>query len=296
MRYDEVLIPTDGSESAERAARYGQVLAEAYGASVHVLSVVDERDFDGVVDGDEADAGKTAAERTAQDAVERVAALFDGDVTTRVTVGIPSEEILAYVSETAIDLVAMGTHGRTGVERFLIGSVAERVVRHASVPVLTVRLSEAVSPWPPLEHILVPTDGSDASFQALPYAFDLADRFDALVEGLSIVDERTKASVYTVETALEEMVGGLEAMAETATERIEARAKAADVEVTTTVVDGIPSRTICAHAGESGADLVVIASHGRTGLSHYLLGSVAERVVRNSTVPVLTVPADVDSE
>ncbi|AUV83154.1 universal stress protein [Salinigranum rubrum] len=296
MTYDEVLIPTDGSESAERAARYGQVLAEAYGASVYVLSVVDERDFDGVVGGDEADAGKTAAERTAQDAVERVAALFEGNVTTRVTVGIPSEEILAYVSEAAIDLVAMGTHGRTGVERFLIGSVAERVVRHAEIPVLTVRLSDTASPWPPLERILVPTDGSDASFQALPHAFDLADRFDALVEGLSIVDERTKASVYTVETALEEMVGGLEAMAETATERIEARAKAADAEVTTTVVDGIPSRTICAHAEESGADLVVIASHGRTGLSHYLLGSVAERVVRNSTVPVLTVPADVDGE
>ncbi len=296
MMYDEILIPTDGSESAERAAQYGQVLVEAYGATVHVLSVVDERDFDGVADGDEADAGKTAAERTARDAVETVADLFDEDVTTRVTVGIPSEEILGYVSEAAIDLVVMGTHGRTGVERFLIGSVAERVVRHAAVPVLTVRLSEAISPWPPLERILVPTDGSDASFQALPYAFDLADRFDALVEGLSIVDERTKASVYTVETALEEMVGGLESMAETATERIEARAKAADTEVTTTVVDGIPSRTICTHAEESGADLVVIATHGRTGLSHYLLGSVAERVVRNSTVPVLTVPADPDGE
>ncbi|WP_372910926.1 universal stress protein [Salinigranum sp.] len=294
--FDEVLVPTDGSESAERAARYGRVLTAAYGATVHLLSVVDERDFDGVAGDEEPDAGRTAAEQTAHEAVDAAAALFDtDDVVTRVTVGVPSEAILAYVSEADVDLVVMGTHGRTGVERFLIGSVAERVVRHATVPVLTVRHSDAAPPAERVERILVPTDGSDASFQALPYAFDLAERFDAVVEGLSIVDERTKSSVYTVETALEEMVGGLETMAQTATDRVEARAHAADVEVTTTVVDGIPSRSICAHAEESGADLVVIASHGRTGLAHYLLGSVAERVVRNSTVPVLTVPSDVDA-
>lgn len=293
--FDEVLIPTDGSESAARAARYGVVLAEAYDAAVHVLSVVDERDYDGV-EAERVDAGKTAAEAQAGDAVDAVATLAGerGSVTTRLAVGVPSEEILRYVAEAGIDLVAMGTHGRTGAERFVIGSVAERVVRHADVPVLTVRVSDAAPSWPPLERILVPTDGSDASFAALPPAFDLAERFDAVVEALSIVDERSKASVYTVETALEEMVGGLEATATTATERIEARAHAADVEVTTTVVDGIPARTICAHAEESGADLVVLASHGRTGLAHYLLGSVAERVVRNSVVPVLTVPAGTD--
>lgn len=294
--FDEVLIPTDGSESAERAARYGQVLSEAYDATVHVLSVVDERDYDGV-ETDRVDAGKSAAEQQANDAVDAVAALVGdhGTVRTQITVGVPSEEILRYVADEGIDLVAMGTHGRTGAERFVIGSVAERVVRHADVPVLTVRVSDA-PPWPPLDRILVPTDGSDASFAALPAAFDLAERFDATVEALSIVDERSKASVYTVETALEEMVGGLEATAETATERIEARARAADVDVTTTIVDGIPSRTICAHAEESGADLVVLASHGRTGLAHYLLGSVAERVVRNSVVPVLTVPAVDDDD
>ena len=294
--FDEVLIPTDGSESAERAARYGQVLAEAYGATVHVLCVVDRRDYDGV-ETDGVDAGKTAAEQQASDAVDAVAALVGdhGTVRTQITVGVPSEEILRYVVEEGIDLVVMGTHGRTGAERFVIGSVAERVVRHADVPVLTVRVSDA-PPWPPLDRILVPTDGSDASFAALPAAFDLAERFDATVEALSIVDERSKASVYTVETALEEMVGGLEATAETATERIEARARAADVDVTTTIVDGIPSRTICAHAEDSGADLVVLASHGRTGLAHSLLGSVAERVVRNSVVPVLTVPAVDDDD
>jgi nucleotide-binding universal stress UspA family protein len=288
--FDEILIPTDGSESAERAARYGQVLAAAYGATVHVLSVVDDRDY-GAVEGTEADAGRSAAEQEATAAVDTVAALFaDDPVTTQVTSGVPSETILEYVSAEGIDVVVMGTHGRTGIDRFLIGSVAERVVRHADVPVLTVRSSETAPEWPPLDRILVSTDGSEASFRALPVAFDLAERFDAVIAGLSVVDERATENVYTVQTALEEMVGGLEATARTATERIESQAHAADVEVTTAVVDGIPSRTICAHAEASGADLVVLASHGRTGLAHYLLGSVAERVVRNSAVPVLTVP------
>ncbi|WP_161569878.1 universal stress protein [Salinigranum halophilum] len=299
--YDEVLIPTDGSESAERAAQYATVLAAAYDSTVHVLSVVDERDYDGV-EREGADAGKTAAEQQANEAVDAVAALVSreragGDrVTTRVTVGVPSEAILAYVDEAGIDLVVMGTHGRTGVERFLIGSVAERVVRHADVPVLTVRAADRLPSWEPIERLLVPTDGSEASFAALSHAFDIAARFDALVEGLAVVDERSKTSVYTVETALEEVVGGLEATAQNATEHLAGRAREHGVDVETSVVDGIPSRTICAHAETSGADLVVLASHGRTGLAHYLLGSVAERVVRNATVPVLTVPAPVRDE
>lgn len=291
--YDDVLIPTDGSASAERAARYGAVLAAAYGAGVHVLSVVDERDYDGVEDdGSAVDAGKTAAERNATRAVDAVADLVgNGDVTTHVTVGVPADAICAYAADADVSLVVMGTHGRTGLERFVIGSVAEGVVRHADVPVVTVRAGDAAPTWPPIERIVVPTDGSDASLAAFSHAFDLAERFDATVDGLSVVDERTKSNVYTVSTALEEMSGGLEASARAATDRLAAEAKTRGIDVTTSVVDGLPSRAICTHAESSDADLVVLATHGRTGLSHYLLGSVAERVVRNSTVPVCTVPA-----
>jgi nucleotide-binding universal stress UspA family protein len=253
----------------------------------------------------------TAAEREAYDAVDAVAALVepstdagdDGEVTdgpadtpptvtTEVRVGVPSEAILASAREAGTDLVVMGTHGRTGVERFLIGSVAERVVRHADVPVVTVRVSESAPSWPPVERIVVPTDGSEASFAAVPHALALAERFDALVEVVAVVDERSKERVYTVQTALEEVAGGLEATAQRATERVAAQARNRGLDVETTVVDGIPSRTVCAHAEASGADLVVLASHGRTGLAHYLLGSVAERVVRNSVVPVLTAPTE----
>jgi nucleotide-binding universal stress UspA family protein len=293
--YDEILIPTDGSDSAERAARHGAVLAEAYDATVHALSVVDERNYDGDLLGEEdaVEAGRTAAERDARRAVEAVAGIVGESVSvsTHVSVGVPSKAILAAVSDVDADLVVMGTHGRTGIERFVIGSVAEKVVRRADVPVLTVRAAEGAVAWPPIERILLPTDGSEASFAALPHAFDLADRFDATVEGLYVVDERAKSTFYDVETALEDVVGGLEAAAEAATDRIEREAADRGVSVSTTVIEGIPSKAICAHAEESAADLVVTSTHGRTGLAHYLLGSVAERVVRNSTVPVLTAPA-----
>jgi nucleotide-binding universal stress UspA family protein len=298
--YDQILVPTDGSGPSERAARYGAMLAEAYAAEVHALSVVDERDYDvDLVGGDDAlREGRASAEREARRAVGSIADLVGEErVTTDVRFGVPSETILAYAAEAGVDLVVMGTHGRTGVERFVIGSVAEKVVRRADVPVVTVRVAESGrEAGAPIERILVPTDGSDVSFSSLPHALDLAERFDARIEGLYVVDERTKSRFYNVGTALEDVAGGLESAAETATERLETTARDRGVEVSTTVIEGIPSRTICAHAEESGADLVAMASHGRTGLAHYLLGSVAERVVRNSTVPVLTAPVvDVES-
>jgi nucleotide-binding universal stress UspA family protein len=291
--YESVLIPTDGSDSARRAAERGVALADRYGAAVHVLSVVDERDYDtAVVDGETlVEEGRESAEGQARRAVAAVADLVEArEVTTRVEVGVPAETILAYVEAEGIDVVAMGTHGRTGVERFVIGSVAERVVRAADVPVLTVRATASTPSWPPVDRVLVPTDGSDAAVSAFPYAFDLAERFDATVDGLYVIDERTKSGYYDVATVLEDVAGGLEATAERATDRLRDAAADRGLEVTTDVVEGLPSEAICERAADTDADAIVMATHGRTGLERVLLGSVAERVVRNSTVPVLTTP------
>ncbi|MFB6103432.1 MAG: universal stress protein [Haloplanus sp.] len=293
--FEAVLIPTDGSEPAQRAAELGVSLAEAYGATVHAFSVIDEREYSTAVVGDETavDAGSTAAERAATRAVDAVAEIAD-DVatTTHVAVGVPTDAILDYVASNGIDLVAMGTHGRTGVERFVIGSVAETVVRRIEVPVLTVRATDDVPSWPPLDRIVCPTDGSDASFAALPVALDLAARFGAVVEGCYVVDERTKAGYYDAATAIEDVVGGLEATGEQAMDRIETAAADRGVEVATTVLEGLPSEAIRTHAEQSGAGLIVMSTHGRTGLRHALLGSVTERVVRNASTPVLSVPVD----
>ncbi|WP_254768619.1 universal stress protein [Salinilacihabitans rarus] len=131
--YQDVLVPTDGSDGTARAIDHGVNLARAFDATIHALSVVE----------DDADASTTG--RAATRAVERVAdeATAAGvDVVTATRPGTPHEEILAYADENDVDLTVMGTHGRTGVDRLVIGSVTERVVRNAEIPVLTIRMRE----------------------------------------------------------------------------------------------------------------------------------------------------------
>src|SRR6056297_189161 len=120
--YERILIPTDGSPSAEAAARHGIVIAEAFEASVHVISVVDDRVRSGRL-----------AEAQAQDAVSTLEELVEqeSDISCRSSIerGSPYEAVLSYASETDIDLIVMGTHGRRGLSRALLGSVTERVIR-----------------------------------------------------------------------------------------------------------------------------------------------------------------------
>ena len=162
--YDDVLYPTDGSDGAEAALANARDLAETYDATVHVLYVaprltphglasdVEVVEGGGMIGDPEGGDGGMMADRTRDDEsqtavrsqgmelVESVANRL-GDVRTRTEVrgGTPYEVILDYVDEHDVDLVLMGTHGRTGLDRYLLGSVTEKVVRTADVPVLTVR-------------------------------------------------------------------------------------------------------------------------------------------------------------
>ncbi|ELZ92638.1 UspA domain-containing protein [Haloferax sulfurifontis ATCC BAA-897] len=134
--FDHILVPTDGSAHATRAAEYAVDLAATYGASLHVLYVVDVRTghADAPVDDDDS---QTRGEAAVGDIAAR-AADRDVPVETEIRVGLPHETIIDYGEERDIDLVVMGTHGTSGLERYLLGSVAERVVRLSDVPVLCV--------------------------------------------------------------------------------------------------------------------------------------------------------------
>ncbi|ERG92025.1 MAG: universal stress protein UspA related nucleotide-binding protein [Haloquadratum walsbyi J07HQW1] len=140
--YDRILIPTDGSECADEAVTHALDLATQYDADVHVLSVVDARDVShGAPAISPAQVESTLRENAHEvtDAVADRAADTEVDVTPAVEAGIPDDSIVTYAEEHDIDLIVMGTHGRTGLERYLLGSVTERTVRRSSVPVLTVR-------------------------------------------------------------------------------------------------------------------------------------------------------------
>ncbi|WP_225336335.1 universal stress protein [Halomicrobium urmianum] len=140
--YDRILVPTDGSTGTASVALRAADLAEQYGATVYVLHVIDE-DARSLVS--EVARATSRLVEHGEEAVNRVAALaeaHDVAVETEIREGHPAETIVEYAEEIGADLVVAGTHGRSGVERRVIGSVAERLVRHATVPVLTVHLPE----------------------------------------------------------------------------------------------------------------------------------------------------------
>lgn len=140
--YDRILVPTDGSTGTAHVAMQALDLASNYNATVHALSVLDHSVLSILEDsGESSDILEERGER-AVGMVERIGDSYDVPVETTVQDGDPAERILAYADEHSVDLIVAGTHGRTGIRRQLLGSVAERLVRHSEAPVMTVRLPE----------------------------------------------------------------------------------------------------------------------------------------------------------
>lgn len=140
--YDRILLPTDGSQGNTRAVDQALELAETTGADLHVLFVVEDLSYapemmDGQVHAKLRQIGENATEEIRERADE-----LGVQVETALEDGIPHREILEYADGNGCDLIVMGTHGRSGLDRYLLGSVTERVVRTAEIPVLTVRVSE----------------------------------------------------------------------------------------------------------------------------------------------------------
>lgn len=148
--FDTIVLATDGSESAERAITMALDLAARFDATIHALYVVDETEIDAAPERVRADLEAALKDR-GQETLDNVESRT-GDVHTAVRTGSPATEICSYVTEIDADLVATGTRGRHGAHAFLLGSVAEAIVRRSPVPVLTARQLE------PGEH-----DGTSAS-------------------------------------------------------------------------------------------------------------------------------------
>ena len=285
--YDQLLFPTDGSEGAATAFEHILDVAAAHDATVHVLSVVDtaadglRRVSDEAVDELERDAEQLVSE-TAATAEERGL-----ETVTAVGRGDPYEEIGAYANREGADLIAMPTHGHRGLERFFLGSTTERVVRHADVPVLTIRPDEDARIAHPYRNVLLPTDGSDCSDEAVRTGIGVVTGDDAEFHLLSVID--TMALGADVRTEMQ-----MESLEESANQILEdAAAVAADsgVDSPTTAVEygsSIPN-TILSYIDDHEIDLLVVGTHGRTGFERFLLGSVTEKLIRTSPVPVLTV-------
>ncbi|ESP87877.1 universal stress protein [Candidatus Halobonum tyrrellensis] len=293
LGFDDLLVPVDGSDHAADALSYALALATGTGARVHVCSVVNPYTLSKVTDLREAREG---AEEVVADAERRVEAA-GLDAVTAVREGSPADAIREYAEEAGVDCVVMSTHGRSGVERYLIGSVTEKVVRTSPVPVLAVHTTDADGGREgEYRRLLLPTDGSAAAAAAERTAVAFASAFDATLDVVSVVDSTdlaTAAGPTGAEgEAVRQVEKALDARAARATDAVADDARAAGVDVETSVEQGSVHERILARATETDADAIVVGTHGRGGVERYLLGSVAEKVVRLADRPVLVVPAD----
>lgn len=292
--YESILVPTDGSNHATQAAVHGFALARAFDATVHVINVVDLQTEGGLFNAGGVDEEFIArCEARGQEAIDEIEAhAHNSDtVKTEVLRGAPSDTILEYADNNDVDLIAMGTHGRRGLDRYIAGSVTERVVRLANVPVLTVRANEHRTELGSFEHILIPTDGSDCAAAAIEHGIEIAKAFDATVHALSVVDVGAIAMSSDIVPAAE-TVNRLEKQGQKATDEIATRARNAGLSATTAVEEGFPAKDILGYANDNDVDLITMGTHGWRGIDRVLLGSTTERTIRRAEMPVLSVRPD----
>lgn len=266
--YETVLITTDGSEHAENAAAAGIALARESGSKVHALSVAETGESRGEAE-ENATLITTRADRAGCDSEWLVRQ------------GRPANEILMAARDLDADLIVVGTHGRTGIQQVLLGSVALEVVREARCPVLSV--SPAVT-WrddePPIGEVCLATDGWVGTTDATSHAIELAGAYDARLHALYAVD---------VDSDAPEIRDAFEAAGEQATATVVETATDAGIEATGTVTHGQAHEAILDYVNEENIDVLVLGTESKSTLQRLVMGSVAQRVIPNATVPVITV-------
>lgn len=287
-----ILAATDFSETADKAARLARDLGRRFDAHIrmlHVVVILDDthlveehrRHLDELVES----TGETRRTVMENDAEARTGV----DITSHLVRGLaPGESIVESASDLGCDLIVMGTHGRRGLSHLLLGSVAERVVRTSTVPVLTVRSDATINP-DGIRRILVPHDFSEASATALKYAGGWARALEAEITLLHVVEPVVYPEFYSVDVLPDDLMGRLTTRSEEALREV-ATELAGTVPTHTAVAVGRAADTITSYVDPDGFDLVIMATRGLSGLEHVLLGSVAESVLRRCRVPMLTIP------
>ncbi|PQJ33743.1 universal stress protein [Salinibacter sp. 10B] len=294
LNIDTILFPTDFSDVAEGAFAHAAHLALRYHATIHVFNVVapdggdtsNPMDFLPVEPAADTDADEPAAQhvevQTATQERGTVPVVYTQTDSTS-----PSEAIINYADEKDMDLVVMGTHGRKGMDRLLSGSVSEEVVRGAPCPVFTVLPSADEGSVPTISRVLAPVDLSEQSDMVVHHAAALSDAYAAPLDLLHVVEEAAYPSAY----GLDPLTPSLPNVQDRAREALETLAGRLDLRtdpVNVHVLAGYAARDIVEFAQEHEVDLIVMATHGRTGLDRFLIGSVAEKVVRRAPCPVFT--------
>ncbi len=290
--YERILVPLDGSETAEVVLPSAAELAGRLGSQIILIYV--------------SDAAAASYDRMAElylqtiaNATKRAAAKYIKEVggksvkiKSEILAGHPAQEILDYADKADAGLIAMSTHGRSGISRWALGSVADKVLRMTRRPVLLVRAKGArpdVREKGILSKILVPMDGSKLGEAVIPYVEGLASRLKTEVMVLQVlspdwfIEGHQRQQLEWLRTSAQDYLDNMTAQLKQ--KGIVTKAKFTEVKMDTVAEE------IVKLADESNADLVAMATHGRWGVSRWTFGSVADMVLHTGHTPVMLVSA-----
>jgi nucleotide-binding universal stress UspA family protein len=283
-----ILCPSDFSEASAHAVDQAIVLADGYKATIIALHAVSPL--------------TSAVEATAMDECrDRLRACFDRAtkagiaVDVEIALGLPVHRILESASSLAADVIVMGTHGTSGFEHFVLGSVTEKVLRKATCPVLTVPPRAQATSRLPFKHVLCAVDFSDASTRAVNWAISLAQASDATVTLLHVLEwpwhepPPPDMSQFPKEQA-NALLAFRRYTEESANNRLESLLpqNVTSQQAATRLRNGKPWAEILGVARDEHTDLIVMGVRGRNPVDLTLFGSTANQVVRMASCPVLT--------
>jgi nucleotide-binding universal stress UspA family protein len=297
----KILVPLDGSKTAENALPLARFLARRLELLVQLLSVIDLTELARSVSAAEGlylDGLVAYETRSSEEYLAQIAKTFsDVGVQWLVARGKAADIIIENAAADEATLIAMATHGRSGLNRFLLGSVAEKILRGASNPLLLVRAAEGAQTEgeAPFTSIVVPLDGSEIAESALPAVVAMARRLDS--EIVLFRAYNVSHSIYGGDDSrhpaiVADLIGGIkgEALDYLEKKTTELRERGAK-KVSYTLKEGLSADQIIALARKTPDNLIVMCSHGRSGVKRWVLGSVTETVVRHSGDPVLVLRA-----
>jgi nucleotide-binding universal stress UspA family protein len=281
-----VIVPLDGSSLSERALVHGAGMASRTGAELGLIRIAR-------IGADEPELAEI------RNYLARVAGTLAERADTIAERGRPAETIIKYALERENPVIVMSTHGRGGIQRWMTGSVADEVVRSAGIPVLLVRGDKELPVGSSFEipAILVPLDGSEQAECALEHAVGLARAFDSKIHLLRVVDTPSAYAMLSrhMETAvtgdiLDQIIDSMRRESSTYLEELAARISSQGVNVSSSILEGYPGEQIVEFERRGFFQLVVMATTGRSGVSRFVFGSVAERVLKLGRSPVMMVP------
>lgn len=291
MTFKNILVPVDFSETSDRAVDYALFLAEEYRAKVTLFHAVvlmqediDEEEhlkaYEAIIKKKEEKRKKYMKTHTAKG--ERMGVRIDSVLLRGIT---PGETILNYIDETKHDVIIMGTHGRTELMKWWLGSVAEKVVRYSHIPVITIHKDFKKST---IKKVLFPLDLSQSCKKAVKAGMNIVRRFDAKPMFMFAIEEEDHPFYYL--RVSEPILKTNPQLKNQLMESMIACTGVPKDKGTYHLLEGKAHKQIETFAENKKIDLIIMAKHGLSGWEHFLIGSTTERVVSVAPCPVLTIP------